>query len=154
MFSLTKKTEYGLLALIHLSGLETGRLANVSEIARSTAIPKELLAKILSELVKADLAVSFPGPTGGFRLGKDASIISLAEILQALENKTGLMECVSKNGNCHKLENCDIRSPMVRLNSKFSRILRDTKLVDFMPLPAIKGNPFPVVAETVKENDR
>jgi len=78
MFSLTKKTEYGLLALIHLSGLETGRLANVSEIARSTAIPKELLAKILSELVKADLAVSFPGPTGGFRLGKDASIISLA----------------------------------------------------------------------------
>jgi Rrf2 family protein len=153
MFSLSKKTEYGLLALIHLSGLEAGRLANVSEIAGSTAIPRELLAKVLSELVKANLAVSFPGPTGGFRLGKDAATISLAEVLRALENKTGLMNCISKNGKCSKSENCDIRSPMIRLNSKFSRILRDTKLVDFMPLPAAKGDSLPMVAETVNENN-
>jgi hypothetical protein len=42
---------------------------------------------------------------------------------------------------------------MIRLNSKFSRILRDTKLVDFMPLPAAKGDSLPMVAETVNENN-
>jgi Rrf2 family protein len=132
MFSLSKKTEYGLLALIHLSQLDQGELANVAAIARSTTVPRELLAKILSELVRAELAISTSGPNGGFRLARPASAVSLAEVLTALESKTGLIECLSRNGRCDKSENCSIRTPMAGLNHKFRKIFEETMLTDLM----------------------
>jgi Rrf2 family protein len=132
MFSLSKKTEYGLLAMIHLSRLDQGQLANVSQIAESTTVPRELLAKILSELVKADLAVSYSGPNGGFRLARPASAVSLAEILRVLESKTGLIECLSQNGRCDKSENCSIKKPMSGLHHKFRKILEETMLTDLI----------------------
>ena len=132
MFNLSKKAEYGLMALIHLSGLEDGDLAKVSQIARSTAIPKELLAKILSELVRAEIAVSFSGPTGGFRLARSARTVSLAEILNALEKKNGLTECMSDDNKCQKSGNCGIAMPLAGINQKFRRILEQTMLTDFI----------------------
>ena len=132
MLSLSKKAEYGLKALTYLSTMENGRLANVSEIARSAVIPKELLAKILSELVKAGLAFSAPGPTGGFQLARPASSVSLAEVLKALESRTGMIECASKNGRCTHMDTCVIRLPMARVNQKVSKILEETMLTDLM----------------------
>lgn len=142
MFSLSKKTEYGLLALIHLSGLEDGDLAKVSQIARSTSIPKELLAKILSELVRADLAVSYSGPTGGFRLARSAKTVSLAEILNALEKKKGLTECMSDGNKCWKSGNCAIAMPLAGINQKFRRILEQTMLTDFISDNSGQGSIF------------
>ena len=142
MFSLSKKTEYGLLAMIHLSQLDEGQLANVSTIARSTTIPRELLAKVLSELVKANLAISSSGPNGGFRLARPASTVSLAEILRVLESKTGLIECLSKNGRCDKVENCSIKIPMAGINHKFRKILEETKLTDFINTRLEPGRPL------------
>lgn len=132
MFSLSKKTEYGLLALIHLSELNDGDLANVSQIARSTSIPRELLAKILSDLVRADLAVSYSGPTGGFRLARPATQVSMADVLRVLETKTGLIECLSKNSRCSQAANCSIKAPMAGLHHKFREILEETKLTDLI----------------------
>ncbi len=152
MFSLSKKTEYGLLALIHLSELDYGQLANVSEIAQSTAIPKELLAKILSELVRADLAISLSGPNGGFRLARPASSVSLADILRVLETRTGLIECLSKGGKCAKKADCVIKSPMSGLNHKFRKILEETKLADFIPPGRRGGIPLPMASSLTGEN--
>lgn len=132
MFHLSKKTEYGLQALTYLSNLEDSRWANVTEIARSAMIPKELLAKILSELVKAGLALSFSGPTGGFRAAKDPKNISLAEILTALENKTGLIACDTGDGACKQRQHCTIRKPMTHVNKKVKQILEETMLADFL----------------------
>ena len=132
MFNLSKRTEYGLMALIHLSGLDDGDLAKVSQIAHSTAIPKELLAKILSELVRANLAVSCSGPTGGFKLARPATTVSLAEILNALEKKYGLTECMSDDNKCRKAGNCAIAMPLAGINQKFRRILEQTMLIDFI----------------------
>jgi len=132
MLNLSKKTEYGLMALIYLVRLEPGGLANVSRIADSTSIPRELLAKILSELVRADLAVSFAGPTGGYRLARNPERISLSEIIGVLENRNSLLECLSENGRCLKSNGCTIRSHMAQLNVRFRKILDETMLTDFV----------------------
>ena len=132
MFSLSKKTEYGLLALIYLSRLNNCELANVSQIAGSTAIPRELLAKILSELVRADLAESFPGPTGGFRLARPAGQVSLADVLRVLETKTVLTACLSKDGRCNQAANCSLKAPMAGLHRQFRTILEETRLSDLI----------------------
>lgn len=130
MFHLSKKTEYGLQALAYLSILRGDKLANVSEIAQSAMIPRELLAKILSELVRAGLALSSSGPTGGYRLAKSASEVSLADILRALGTRPGLIPCGSDSAECSQVDRCTIRQPMARVNQKVTRILEETMLTD------------------------
>lgn len=132
MFNLSKKSEYGVMALAYLSSLEPGRSASVGEIARHSDIPREHLAKILSELVKAGLATSLLGPAGGFHLAKPASQLSLADILNALERKSGMINCISGETNCKMTGRCQIRTPMARVNRKVNRILEETMLEDLV----------------------
>ena len=120
------------MALTFLSSLPEGSLASVGEIARTADIPRELLAKILSELVKAGLTLSCSGPTGGFRLAKPASTLSLAEILAALERKPGLVECQSGENGCRMTHNCRIKSPIARVQRKVHKIFEETMLDDLM----------------------
>jgi len=132
MFNLSKKSEYGVMALAYLSALEPGKLASVGEIAKHSDIPREHLAKILSELVKAGLAASNSGPTGGFRLAIPASQLSLADILNALEKRSGLIDCVSDEANCKMMDRCHIRTPMARVHKKVNQILEETMLEDLV----------------------
>ncbi len=133
MFNLSKKTEYGLMALSYLSGLAPDQRANVTEIADFSGTPRELLAKILSELVKAGLAESISGPNGGFRLARPASMVSLGDILRALERRPGLIDCQSADSTCQMTEVCNIRVPLARVHQKVSQILEETFLTDIMP---------------------
>ena len=131
MINLSKKTEYGLMALTYLSNLNRGQLANVAEIADSSVIPRELLAKILSELVKAGLAESYSGPSGGFKLARPAHNVSLSEIIKALENRYGFVNCLTPNSSCQRSDACKIKAPMARINRKVENILKETTLNDF-----------------------
>lgn len=132
MFNLTKRTEYGLMALIYLSGRERHQPANAGEIAQSAAVPRELLAKILSELARAGLVNSFSGPRGGFCLARPASMVSLSDVLSALEKKPGLIDCASGKIGCRRSDYCTIRTPLTEVNRKMSRILKETTLTDIM----------------------
>lgn len=132
MFNLTKRTEYGLMALIYLSGKKGQQPANTGEIAQSASVPRELLAKILSELARAGLVDSYSGPQGGFCLARPASQVSLNDILSALEKKPGLIDCVSGKAGCHRSDDCTIRTPLTEVHRKVSRILKETTLTDIM----------------------
>ncbi|MCP4570298.1 MAG: Rrf2 family transcriptional regulator [FCB group bacterium] len=132
MFSLSKRTEYGLMALVYLSELKEDHWANVAEIAKASEIPKELLAKVLSKLAKAGLASSYPGPTGGFRLAKPASSMSLAEILNILDRRPGLVNCYTEHNQCNRQKTCTIRTPLARIHQKVAKVLEDTSLTDIL----------------------
>lgn len=132
MFALSKKSEYGLMALAYLSGLGRENWANVSEIATASAVPRELLAKILSELVRAGLAESASGPLGGFRLARPPAAVSLGDILRALEKKPGMIDCALGRQECRRPGVCSIRGPMFRVHEKVSRVFEETKLADLM----------------------
>jgi Rrf2 family iron-sulfur cluster assembly transcriptional regulator len=139
MFHLSKKTEYGVMALSYLSLLSEGDTAKVGDISHSFDLPRELLAKILSELVKAGLAQSYPGPNGGFRLTRPANHLSLAEIVDALESKSILVDCTAPNGTCVRTSSCRIRKPMNRVYKKMQKVLTDTKLSDLLVTNAATG---------------
>ncbi len=118
-------------ALTYLSTLDDDQVTNVTEMANNLVLPKELLAKILSELVKAGLAVSYTGVSGGFRLARNADDVSLADIINALEKKPTLIECVPNEEICGRFPICRIRRPMERVNDQMEGILRKTTLSDF-----------------------
>ena len=77
MLRLSKKADYALMAMRHLS-LKTSGAASTSarEIAEQYDIPIELMAKVLQRLVRTGLLVSTQGTRGGYTLSRPPAAIS------------------------------------------------------------------------------
>jgi len=76
MLRLSKKADYGLMAMKHLAEHADRGACSAKDVADSYRIPQELLAKILQRLVKAGLLKSQHGTHGGYVLARDAKGIS------------------------------------------------------------------------------
>src|SRR5262252_5324064 len=83
MFRLSKKSDYGLIALRHLAQ-HADESVSAREIAAQYHIPAELLAKVLQRLARKGLLVSQQGINGGYVLAKDPSTISIVDVVKAL----------------------------------------------------------------------
>ena len=73
MLKLTKKADYGLMAMKHLAERADDGACSAKDVADAYGIPPEALAKILQRLVKAGLLHSQQGMNGGYTLARDAS---------------------------------------------------------------------------------
>ena len=82
---ISAKADYAIRALVALASRPEGESAKSAEIAREQAIPVKFLESILVELRRKRLVTSMRGPTGGFRIGKPAAAITIAEVLEAVE---------------------------------------------------------------------
>ena len=100
MLRLTKRTEYGLIALVHMAELAEARPADAeAEVISARAIgdifpvPKRMLAEALKHLQQGGILESTRGVRGGYRLSRPADQISLGEIVSALEGPPTLTSC-------------------------------------------------------------
>jgi Rrf2 family protein len=124
MLSLSKKTDYALLALSYLARLEGTRAANTREIAEQFDIPVEMLAKILQTLAKSRLITSTSGPTGGYRLARPATEITVAAAIEAIDGPPAIAQCLKPDGNrCEQIGKCTIRKPLTRINMRILQML-------------------------------
>ena len=131
MLSLSKKTDYALLALSYLTRAETGRAINTREIAEQYAIPVELLAKILQKLARARLITSTPGPTGGYKLARPAAEISVGSVVELIDGPPAIATCMKTVGNrCDQLNHCTIRHPLARINARIFQMLNLVSLAE------------------------
>ena len=81
---LSARADYALRAAIELAASGGGHVT-ADSLARSQAIPGKFLEAILTQLRRAGLVRSQRGPDGGFWLARDASDISLADIIRAID---------------------------------------------------------------------
>ena len=93
---LTTRSEYALLALIHLARQPRGTLVSVQAIASSQDIPPKFLEQILLTLKRARYVRSQRGQHGGYALARPARAISVAEIIRLLDGALAPTESVSK----------------------------------------------------------
>ncbi len=140
MLKLTKRTEYGLIALVHLAdqaaAAPEGTLAEVVSaraIGDQFPIPRRLLAESLKALQAGGLVDSTRGSQGGYRLARAAESISLGEIVTVLEGAPSLTSCAglgaaSAGGGCDVEPVCPIRSPLARLRSGIWALLEGVSL--------------------------
>jgi len=145
MLALTRKTDYGLIAMTHLARLEGDELACAREIARLFHVPVRLLMNVLKQLSAAGYVESVRGSRGGYRLARRPESINLAEVVTALEGPMRLVGCLSgrldeqaKSG-CKLMEHCPIADPVNRVQQKLGDFLRALTLADIVqagPLPA------------------
>jgi Rrf2 family protein len=146
MLQLTKKTEYGLIALTHLAR-RAGSISSVREVCDSYPVPRRLVAEVLKDLCHAGLVLSHRGATGGYSLARTPEEISVGDVVGALEGHPSLTSCSSLGlyvaHACDVEQVCPIRSPIETLRSELWRLLKRTTLRDLLshPLPARSAEP-------------
>ena len=92
---LTRRSEYALLALIHLARAKGEGYVSVAAMAEAQGLPAKFLEQLLMALKRARLVKSQKGPHGGFRLARPAEKISLAEVIRLLDGALAPTESVS-----------------------------------------------------------
>lgn len=106
MLRITRHTDYAVRALIYLAGREEGEVAFISDISANQDLPKSYLSKILQDLRRAGIVNSKRGASGGFTLAGSASLITLRDIIEAIEGPINLNICLARKGNCNRDEIC------------------------------------------------
>ena len=131
MLQLTKRTEYGLLALVHLADRE-GAVASVREICERYPLPKRTVAEVLKDLQHAGLVDSTRGSSGGYTLARAPAQVTLGDVVRALEGAPPLTTCESpivlKGGGCEVQPMCPIKSPIQRVRERLWQMLEHTTL--------------------------
>lgn len=122
MLKLTRRVEYGLLAMVSLAEQRPTPYLNAREIADRHEIPLELLAKILQGLVRNGFVRSQHGARGGYSLARPLHKISLSDFVGAVEGPVHLVECES-GGECPQEERCSIKEPIARVQQTLQAAL-------------------------------
>lgn len=124
MLKLTKKADYGLMAMKHLAEHARQGAMSAKDVAESYGIPQELLAKILQRLAKAGLVQSQHGMNGGYTLARDPRSISAFEVIKAIDGPLFITSCVTVRGECVQSERCNIREPLRKVNQSIEEVLK------------------------------
>jgi Rrf2 family cysteine metabolism transcriptional repressor len=93
---LTSRSEYALLALVHLARHDEEGFLTVQAIGEAQGIPPRFLEQILLTLKRARLVRSLKGQHGGYALARPAGEITLAEIVRLIDGPLAPTESVSK----------------------------------------------------------
>src|SRR5579862_6076887 len=147
MLKLTKKADYGLMAMKHLA--EHPGSSSAKDVADAYGIPQEALAKILQKLVKAGLLRSQHGSNGGYTLARDASKISAFEVIRAIDGPLFITSCVTVRGECGQSDRCNIREPLRKVNDSIEAVLKRIKISHMREEPEEAGSEAPKAAELV-----
>jgi Rrf2 family protein len=131
MLQFTKRTEYGLIALVQLVD-RAGEFVSVREICERYPVPRRLVAEVLKELGRAGLVESQRGVFGGYALTRRPEDVTLGDIVSALEGAPGLTSCrtleILKSSECEVEPTCPIRSPIDRVREHLWSVMEQTTL--------------------------
>ena len=141
MLSLTKRVDYALIALCHLAN-HPEQVASARDMAARYRLPTALLMNVLKLLSQAGIVESSRGPRGGYELARAADLISVNDLIEAIEGPVELVKCATVGPEraaaceCELFGDCPVSTPVRRLHGKLKDFLKDITLADIAFDPA------------------
>ncbi|WP_179339759.1 RrF2 family transcriptional regulator [Winogradskyella ludwigii] len=136
---LSKKTKYGIKALVHLARQNDREPVQISTISKSENISQKFLESILLTLRKNGMLGSKKGKGGGYYLLKDPKEIPMTTVMRLLEGPIAMVPCVSLNfyekcADCPDENICAVNKLMLKVRDNTLEIFRNTTLADLSEL--------------------
>jgi Rrf2 family protein len=134
MFKLSKKVEYGLIAVKHMAMVGMESPCSAKEISEKYKIPYDLLSKILQKLKKEKILTSMQGTRGGYALSQEPEKLSLATIFNAIEGESYILDCGQHDDpeSCSIYETCILSSPLKKIQKQINSYFNSTKLSEIV----------------------
>ena len=118
---LTRRADYAVRATLALA--EAGRLLPSGELARRMKIPPGFLPQILPDLVRHGILDRSLGRHGGYVLAREASALSLLEVIEAADGAAAPRTCVLRGGPCRGEEPCAVHPAVAEAHDAMRGVL-------------------------------
>lgn len=150
MLRLSKKTDYALMAMKHLASDPRHKAASAREIAEKYDIPVELMAKVLTRLVRSGLLTSHQGIHGGYELAQPPAATSVASVIEAIDGPLTMTACAQGDDRCDQFSKCSVRDPLHRIRDRIASVLAECSISEMVadagpPAPPVTVMPLPAV---------
>jgi Rrf2 family protein len=129
--NVSTKGRYALRALTHLAvsfAQSENNPVSIKEISGKEHISNRYLENIFVALRKAAIISSVKGEKGGFKLSRPPDLITVFDILKAVEKETAPTKCSADIKSCNNAGKCGIRGVWVGLDGVQSDFLKKTTL--------------------------
>jgi Rrf2 family protein len=120
---ISRELDYGVRAIVVLAAHE-GQVMSKRTIAKSFGIPVNFLAIILPKLVQRGIVESLPGPRGGYRLARQARLVSLYDVIFAVDRDFTLARCLGDKLSCDHRDRCPVVPYLQRMQEGAVKYLK------------------------------
>lgn len=134
---LSTKGRYAVTAMIDLALHQDKRLVSLAEISEVQDISLSYLEQLFSRLRKYEIVEGVRGPGGGYRLARDAEDISIADIINAVDEKLDATRCEGHE-NCQGGRKCITHELWFDLSQRIYGFLHDMTLADVVTSREVK----------------
>lgn len=135
MLHITKRVDYALIALTHLTIHRDERFA-AREIAETYHLSRPLMANVLKELSRGELVRSVRGTKGGYELLLDPKGLPVGRVVELLEGPIQIAACVTEhepsedNECCSAASVCPVKHSVFRIHAKIRDVLYGQTIAD------------------------
>jgi len=126
---LTRRGDYAVRAMLSLARPGAHQLT-AAALASQTGIPAGYVPQVMGDLVRAGLVANRRGRSGGYRLARPASDVSLLEVVEAVEGDGRRKTCVLRGGPCRRDGACDVHDAFFRAQEAVFGTLASVSLAD------------------------
>lgn len=132
MLRISKITDYGTLVMTQMAS-DPARRFSATDLAAALGLGGATVSKVLKLLGQQGLVRSTRGLRGGYTLARAPGLITLADIVAALEERPfGLTECSATAGLCTIEAGCNVRASWQRINGVIRHALEQVTLADMV----------------------
>ncbi|MCX7991685.1 MAG: Rrf2 family transcriptional regulator [Proteobacteria bacterium] len=119
---ITNQSEYAIRAVLEMAK-NPEMTYTPSELYEKISVPKIFLAKILQRLAKKGILSSTRGATGGFKLKKSLSEITVLSVVEAVDGEIALNKCLIHGYDCNREPLCPIHPLWSEAQDSLKKIL-------------------------------
>ena len=134
---LTTFSDYSIRVIMYL-GIQHGKLAKISDIAKAYNISENHLTKVVHHLAQRSYIETVRGKGGGLRLVRDPKTINIGELIRSAEGDAGFLPCLDSEGVCCIQSACKLmgisREAQVALYAVFDKYTLADLLTPEQPL--------------------
>ncbi len=126
---MSRTAEHAVRALLYLAS-HGPEASKASDIAEALGAPPNYMSKTLHALAAAGILSSRRGPTGGFRLAIDPADLTLARIIEIVDDPAPKDMCLNDDTRCSDRTPCALHGRWKRVSNRVWEPLRTTTLAD------------------------
>lgn len=124
---LTTKGRFAVTAMTDLASRQAEGPVTLAGIADRQKISLSYLEQLFGKLRRHKLVTSVRGPGGGYRLARDMTTITVADIIIAVDEPLDATQCGGKQ-NCHDEHRCATHDLWANLNKRMYAYLDSVSL--------------------------
>lgn len=129
---ISTKGRYGLRTLVDIALHQDKGAVTLNDIARRQEISVKYLWQVINPLKTSGLLSVMRGAKGGYMLAKRPEEITMLEVVTTLEGPLSLIECLTQEDTCDRIDTCVARSVWLEVNQAVEKALKGITLAEVL----------------------